>query len=69
MAEFTPYSPRANSAAYYVRSPKRDYIVMGDLSPESYKTAVHEYTHLIVRHSGLRIPIWLRDSFRWSSGN
>lgn len=63
MAELQPYSPRPGTAAYYVRSPKRDYIVLGDLSPESYKTAAHEYTHLIVRHSGLKIPVWLNEGW------
>jgi len=61
--EYAPYSPRAMTGAYYVRSPKRDYIVLGDLSAETYKSAVHEYTHLIVRHSGLRIPVWLNEGW------
>jgi tetratricopeptide (TPR) repeat protein len=61
--EFGPYSPRALIAAYYIGHPTGDYIVMRDLSAESYKTAVHEYTHLIVRHSGLRIPIWLNEGW------
>lgn len=61
--QFAPNSPRPQIAAYYMGSPKRDYIVMADLSPESYRVAVHEYTHLIVRHSGLRIPIWLNEGW------
>ena len=61
--EFAPYSPRAMAGAYYIGNPKADYIVIQDATPESYKNAVHEYTHLIVRHSGLRIPVWLNEGW------
>src|SRR3954452_8935587 len=59
--EFEPYRPNDGAFAYYQRSRKRDYIVMQDLSPEHYRAAVHEYTHLIVEHSGLKLPIWLNE--------
>src|SRR3954447_8106370 len=59
--DFEPYRPNDGAFAYYQRSRKRDYIVMQDLSPEHYRTAVHEYTHLIVEHSGLKLPTWLNE--------
>src|SRR3954453_5696333 len=59
--EFEPYRPNDGAFAYYQRSRKRDYIVMQDLSSEHYRTAVHVYTHLIVEHSGLKLPIWLNE--------
>jgi Flp pilus assembly protein TadD len=61
--QYIPYATQVQSAAYYAPSARRDYIVMSDLSPESYKTAVHEYMHLVVRHSGLRIPLWLNEGW------
>lgn len=59
--EFTPYRPNGGALAYYQRSRKRDYIVIQDLSTENYRTAVHEYTHLIVEHAGMKLPIWLNE--------
>lgn len=41
----------------------RDYIVMEDLSPEHYRVAIHEYTHLIVEHTGLKLPIWMNEGW------
>ena len=61
--QFLPYSPRAQVGAYYLAHPRGDFIVMQDLSPDGYRNAVHEYTHLIVRHSGLRIPVWLNEGW------
>ncbi|MEP6716308.1 MAG: hypothetical protein ABJC09_12095 [Terriglobia bacterium] len=58
---FSRYSVNAIEVAYYAAGEKRDYIVMSDVSPESYAIAVHEYMHLIVRRSGLHIPVWLNE--------
>jgi tetratricopeptide (TPR) repeat protein len=61
--QYLPYTRQVQSSAYYAPGARRDYIVMSDLSPESYKVAVHEYMHLVVRHSGLRIPLWLNEGW------
>ncbi len=59
--EFKPYRVNEGAFAYYVRSRKVDYIVVQDISPEHYRAAVHEYTHLIVEHLGLTFPLWLNE--------
>jgi tetratricopeptide (TPR) repeat protein len=59
--EFKPYATKEFSAAYYVGSRDRDYIVMRGITPENYPIAVHEYTHLIIKHSGMKLPIWLNE--------
>lgn len=61
--QFVNYTPNTRAAAYYTPNSRHDYIVMTDLSPESNRFAVHEYMHLIVRHSGLRIPLWLNEGW------
>ncbi len=61
--QFLPYSPNAQAIAYYAPGARRDFIVMSDLSADSYKVAIHEYMHLVVRHSGLRIPVWLNEGW------
>ncbi len=59
--EYKPYRFNEGAAAYYLRSRKMDYIVMEDISAEHYQTAVHEYTHLVVEHLGLKLPVWLNE--------
>ena len=61
--EYQPYRPNEVAVAYYTGSQKRDYIVMRDLSVESYPVAVHEFTHLIMRHTGIKIPLWFNEGF------
>ena len=60
--QFAPYKTSEGQRAFFINSPKRDYIVMAD-SPGEYRFAIHEYMHLIVRHSGLRLPTWLNEGW------
>jgi tetratricopeptide (TPR) repeat protein len=62
-AEFAPYSPQPQALAFYTSNPRYDYIVLSSISPGSYAVAVHEYMHLIIRHSGLKLPIWLHEGW------
>ena len=58
--DYEPY--RLHSAdAYYVGSETQDYIVMPGLGPDQFRTAAHEYAHLILHASGLRYPEWLKE--------
>lgn len=59
--EYKPYRLNAGAFAYYLRSRERDYIVMQDINPDHYGAAVHEYTHLVVEHQHLHLPIWLNE--------
>lgn len=49
------------SGAFYLGAADADYIVMRDLSAQSFPIAVHEYMHLVVRHAGLKVPAWLNE--------
>jgi tetratricopeptide (TPR) repeat protein len=60
---FHQYAPNQRISAYFAPGPARDSIVMEDPSPENYPIATHEYMHLVVRHSGLRIPLWLNEGW------
>ena len=59
--QYQPYRVNEFATAYYHQSRNRDYIVMQDISSEHYPVAVHEYTHLVVRHTGLKLPPWLNE--------
>lgn len=49
------------SAAFYSGGIDADYIVLRDLTAASFPIAVHEFVHLLVRHSGLKLPVWLNE--------
>jgi Flp pilus assembly protein TadD len=59
--DFIPYRTKEFAVAYYASNRKRDYIVMQSISQQRYPVAIHEYVHLVVRHSGLKLPIWLNE--------
>ncbi len=60
-AEYNPYKARELSLAYFMSGALGEYIVMSDLDLQRTRIAVHEYVHLLVRHSGLAIPLWLNE--------
>ncbi|HVP47397.1 MAG TPA: tetratricopeptide repeat protein [Bryobacteraceae bacterium] len=59
--EFEPYRINEYASAFYLEGYDRDYIVMRSISQEHYPVAVHEFTHLLVKHSGAELPIWLNE--------
>lgn len=61
--EMRLFSPNPSAAAYFAPGPIRDTIVMKNPSAENYPIAVHEYMHLVIRHSGLHIPLWLNEGW------
>jgi tetratricopeptide (TPR) repeat protein len=62
-SQYTPFRPSEFSVAFFVATPARDYIVMGDRTANDYGPSIHEYMHLIVRHSGLKLPTWLNEGW------
>ena len=60
-AEYNSYRFNPSAYAFYQRTPKGDYVVMRDLAPEHFSVAIHEYTHSVVEHSGLNLPLWLNE--------
>jgi tetratricopeptide (TPR) repeat protein len=49
------------AAAYYQPTADRDFIVMSPGTTGASPTAIHEYVHLVVRHSNLTLPPWLNE--------
>jgi len=61
--QYQPFRPDSQTAAYFFATPGRDYIVLGPEATGNSPVATHEYMHLIIRHSGLKIPIWLNEGW------
>lgn len=62
-SQYKPFRPNEFTIAYFVATPASEYIVMGDRAAKDFGSSIHEYTHLIIRHSGLRIPTWLNEGW------
>ena len=57
--EYLPYRPSEWVAAYYLPGRDADLIVL--VAGNELSVAIHEYVHLLVRHSGLQLPVWLNE--------
>jgi tetratricopeptide (TPR) repeat protein len=61
--QYAPFRPNDAAAAFYTRDENRDYIVMEDIAEQHYPAAIHEYTHLVVEHMKLDLPVWLSEGW------
>ncbi|HXI43835.1 MAG TPA: tetratricopeptide repeat protein [Bryobacteraceae bacterium] len=59
--EYKPYRISESADAFYLDGYDRDYIVMRNITEESYPVAVHEFTHLLIKHAGIEVPIWFNE--------
>jgi hypothetical protein len=62
-SQYRPFRSAEHVAAYFEETPQRDYIVMGDRATQDDAISIHEYMHLVVRRSGLRLPVWLNEGW------
>lgn len=60
-SEFNPYRPGPHTQAFYQGGADRDYIVAADAGPETVRVLFHEYTHLVLNHTGMMLPKWLDE--------
>ncbi len=61
--QYKPYAWNEVAFAYFAATRDRDYIVMQDAELEHFPTAIHEYMHLIVHQSRLKLPLWLNEGW------
>lgn len=59
--EYDAYRLRPSADAYYIGTESRDYIVMPTLGESEFAIAAHEYAHLVLHASGVKIPSWLSE--------
>lgn len=60
-SEFAAYRLIEHTDAYYLSAPGRDIIVMSLTGPADFRTAAHEYAHVMANHRGLHLPAWLSE--------
>jgi hypothetical protein len=59
--EYRHFQPNTLAAAYFLSGAPGDFIVTRNLIPGTYPVAVHEYVHLVVKRSGLRISTAMNE--------
>ncbi len=59
--EYAPYRLSELASAYYSSDGHRDYILMDSLRSSEFSIAAHEYSHYVLRASGLKLPTWLQE--------
>lgn len=60
-ADFQPYRVNSNTAGYYQAGHELDYVAMQSTDVDTYRVVYHEYTHLLLRHAGYRVPVWFNE--------
>jgi len=58
--EFQAYAPISRSVGFFLPGRRRDFVVLDGSRVES-RAAAHEYVHLVMSQSGLRLPTWLNE--------
>jgi tetratricopeptide (TPR) repeat protein len=59
--DFRRFQVSDSAAGYYQPGNERDYIVMQVRGADLNRVVYHEYSHLLMRHAGYRIPVWLNE--------
>jgi tetratricopeptide (TPR) repeat protein len=60
-SDYAAYRLRPLASAYYASDGDRDYIVMASLRTNLLSVAAHEYSHYVLRASGMKLPAWLQE--------
>jgi len=61
--QFKPYSPNNASGSWSSSTQDHDYFVMVESDPEHLPIAIHQYTHVALQHTGLKLPTWLTEGW------
>src|ERR1022692_1655554 len=59
--EFAPYAPNELASAFYLGTDDHDYIIMKGAFGGKISVAGHAYKHLLLKHSGMRPPVWFNE--------
>ena len=59
--QFNPYRLKAGSCAFFQQTQRHEYVVLQDLAPLHREVAAHEFTHFVLAHAGVQLPLWLNE--------
>ena len=58
---FAPYRPSPRTRGFFQGAPEADYIVVDASSSERWRILAHEYVHVVLNHTSVRLPQWLEE--------
>ncbi len=59
--QFAVYRPTRRTRGFFQGAPEADYIVVDASSPERRRILAHEYVHVVLNHTSVRLPQWLEE--------
>lgn len=59
--DFNQYRLNSGSCAFYQQTRRGEYVVLQDLDLQHREVSSHEFTHFVLAHSGLTLPLWLNE--------
>ena len=59
--EYRNFKPATAGSGFHATGADRDYLVMRGTGGDTYKTIFHEYTHLVLDRSSVRVPRWIEE--------
>lgn len=59
--QYRQYQPSAPVRGFYQGGPDANYIVLLASGAETQRIAFHEYVHLVLNHSAVRLPQWFEE--------
>jgi tetratricopeptide (TPR) repeat protein len=60
-ASYAAFRLRAAADAFYASLGNQNFIVLPGLEPRRFPMAAHEYAHVVLHGSGVRLPLWLSE--------
>ena len=58
---FAAYRPTPRTRGFFQGAPEADYIVVDASSAERRRILSHEYVHVVLNHTSVRLPQWLEE--------
>ena len=58
---FAAYRPTPRTRGFFQGAPEADYIVVDASSAEPLRILSHEYVHVVLNHTSVRLPQWLEE--------
>ncbi len=58
--EFNQYRLNSGSCAFFQQTRRGEYVVL-DMSAGHQEISSHEFTHFVIAHSGVTLPLWMNE--------
>ena len=60
-SDFRQFRSGESTRGFYQSGPDRDYIALERTGEETYRIVYHEYMHLVLNHTSVKLPLWFEE--------